>query len=210
MSGTIHSENVLKNIFGITDFKMIEAETKMPGKIIHHRIGVEIDCRYRNFQEGKVTRPQYLHALAKCIEQAKKPVLIHVNSFHDLPSEQEIAKYELNIMSQEKLRKLQVQDHSGEIINRFKNKEIDTLYSTKCNRGVDFPGEICNSIVLTKYPYPNVKSLFWKILKRTKPQHYKTFYIDKAKREYLQRIYRGLRSENDQIFLLSPDVRIFQ
>ncbi|HUS49744.1 MAG TPA: helicase C-terminal domain-containing protein [Candidatus Paceibacterota bacterium] len=211
MSGTIHSENVLKNIFGLSDFKIIEAETKMPGKIIPHKTGYEINCRYSNFQNGKITRKQYLLALSKCIEQAKKPCLIHVNSFKDLPTEQEIENYGLNneIMTEEKLKRLQAEDSVGEQVARFKQGKIDILYSTKCNRGVDFPGETCNSIILTKYPYPNINSLFWKILKRTKPQDCTSFYMDKARREFLQRIYRGLRSQKDEIFLLSPDLRVF-
>jgi len=36
------------------------------------------------------------------------------------------------------------------------------------------------------------------------------FYMDKARREFLQRIYRGLRSQEDHIFLLSPDIRVFR
>ncbi|MBS3087246.1 hypothetical protein J4226_01495 [Candidatus Pacearchaeota archaeon] len=38
------------------------------------------------------------------------------------------------------------------------------LFSTKCARGVDFAGDKCNSIIITKFPYPNIQSLFWKIL----------------------------------------------
>ena len=34
------------------------------------------------------------------------------------------------------------------------------------------------------------------------------FYIDKAKRELTQKIYRGLRSKYDKLDLLSPDVRV--
>lgn len=210
MSGTIHSARVLKDIFGLSDFKTIEAETKMPGKITKLRTGYEINCKYENFQKGKVTREQYLLALSKCIEKAKLPCLIHVNSFKDLPTEQEIEKYYLkNIMTQKKLKLLQKKDRTGEAIKQFKEGEIKILFSTKCNRGVDFPGPTCNSIILTKYPYPDTQDLFWKILKKTKPKHYNSFYIDKAKREFLQRIYRGLRSKEDKIFLLSPDVRVW-
>ena len=36
-----------------------------------------------------------------------------------------------------------------------------------------------------------------------------SFYMDKAKRELLQKIYRGLRSEDDKIYLMSPDIRVF-
>ena len=208
MSGTIHSEKVLKDIFGLKDFKIIEAETKMPGKITKQKIGYEIDCKYTNFQQKRVSREQYLRALSKCIEHCKKPALVHVNSFNDLPTENENKMYNLDIMTQEKLSKMQYEDKTSENIKQFKEAKTDILYSTKCNRGVDFPGDVCNSIILTKYPYPNISSPFWRILKKTKPQYYDEFYIDKSAREFLQRIYRGLRSENDHIFLLSPDTRV--
>ncbi len=208
MSGTIHSEKVLSEIFGIKNYKTIDAEVKMPGKITPLQTGFEMDCKYSNFSSGKCTREAYLLALEKCLEKAKKPALIHVNSFSDLPSKKEVEEYHLDIIPREEFSKLQKEDKTGEIVSRFKSGEIDTLYTTKCNRGIDFPGEVCNSIILTKYPYPNISSLFWRILRKTKPQHYNSFYTDKARREFLQKIYRALRSEKDHVFLLSPDIRV--
>ena len=208
MSGTIHSPQVLKDIFGLSNFKIIDAETRMPGKITCLRTGLEINCKYENFRNGQATREKYLLALNKCVLQAIKPVLVHVNSFSDLPSLEEAEQFNLSIITREKFIELQNNDF-GELIKKFKNKEIDILYSTKCNRGVDFPGDSCNSIILTRYPYPNISSLFWRILKQKKPEYYREFYMDKAKREFLQRIYRGLRSEKDHIYLLSPDIRVF-
>jgi len=61
---------------------------------------------------------------------------------------------------------------------------------------------------LTKYPYPNIKSLFWQILKKEQPDKFLEFYLDKARRELLQKIYRALRFKEDHVLLLSPDVRI--
>jgi len=209
MSGTIHSDSVLKDIFGITDFKIIEAETKMPGKVLPLRTGCEINCKYENFRTGKYTRKQYLQALNASINAARKPVLVHVNSFGDLPSEQEVKEFGLNMMTRQQLFDIQDKDKQGENVQRFKKGEISILYSTKCNRGADFPGSVCNSVVLTKYPYPNISSLFWEILKKTNPEHYHSFYIDKSKREFLQRIYRAVRSESDSVSLLSPDIRCF-
>jgi Rad3-related DNA helicase len=209
MSGTIHSEKVLENIFGLSEFKIIDAETKTPGRITTKKLGGEVNCKYDNFKKKKVTREQYLLSLSKCIENAEKPLLVHVHAFKDLPSEREVKQYNLNILSREKLRNIQREDKVGKEVARFKKGEIDVLYSTKCNRGVDFPGSICNSIILTKYPFPNVNSLFWRILRKTKPQHYNEFYLDKARREFFQRICRGLRSNQDHIFLLSPDSRVF-
>ena len=211
MSGTIHSRKVLKDIFGIENFKIIEAETEMPGKAIRFPRGIEMNCKFENFLRGRINRRDYLLALSKCIEKAKKPILVHVNSFADLPSEEECKLYNIkNIMTREKLLSLQEKDKTGKAVEHFKKGKIDILFTTKCNRGADFPGNQCNSIILTKYPYPNISSLFWRILKRTRPKHYREFYMDKSKRELLQRIYRGLRSEEDCIFLLSPDIRVLR
>jgi Rad3-related DNA helicase len=132
-----------------------------------------------------------------------------VNSYSDLPSEEEKERFKLNnLMSRETIREVQKRDKHGEEIRRFKERQIDVLFSTKCTRGIDFPGEQCNSIIFTKYPNPNVDDAFWKILKKSRPEFYWDFYNDKATRELWQRIYRGLRSKDDHIFLLSPDVRV--
>ena len=94
------------------------------------------------------------------------------------------------------------------MISMFKSKMSDSLFTTKCSRGVDFPGDVCNSVIFTKYPNPNVKGTFWKILEKTHPDYYWDFYKDKARRDFLQRIYRALRSEDDHVYVLSPDIRV--
>jgi len=135
--------------------------------------------------------------------------LIQVNSFGDLPSREEIEKFEIKFLpNREELRETQKEDKQGKLVDEFKNGGTDVLFSTKCSRGMDFPGEKCKSIIFTKYPNPDVKSAFWKILKQTKPQYYWEFYKDKAERELLQRVYRGLRFKEDHIYLLSPDCRV--
>jgi Rad3-related DNA helicase len=209
MSGTLHSKEVLKEIFGIEKFKTIEAETQNPGKINILKTGYEMDCKYSNFSSGKTDRKKYLEALDKCIEIAKKPILIHVNSFGDLPDKFEKEKFDLkNIIIREDLIETQRIDKESLNIKRFKDGEINILFSTKCSRGVDFPGDECRSIIFTKFPNPNVQDAFWKILNKTNPQKYWSFYRDKAQRELLQKVYRGLRFKEDEIFLMSPDSRV--
>ena len=209
MSGTLHSDKVLKEIFGLESFDVIDAETEQQGTIEIKRTGLEKDCKYENFSKGNHSREEYLKALSKCIEMAKKPILVHVNSFHDLPTEEEIIRLDINnIISREKLKEEQKEDKTGKLIEQFKKKQIDILFSTKSTRGVDFPGEECRSIIFTKYPNPDVQDAFWRILKQTRPEHYWDFYKDKAKRELLQRIYRGLRFKEDHVYVLSPDERV--
>ena len=211
MSGTLHEEKVLKEIFGINNFKVIDAETGSQGSIDVDRVGIEFDCKYSNFSSGRFTRNRYLKVLNECVKKAKKPALVHVTAFYDLPTEKEKRELVLdNLISREELKENQNIDKQGQEIMSFKNKEIDVLFSTKAARGMDFPGEECNSIIFTKYPNPDVKDAFWKILRQTKPQYYWDFYKDKARRELLQKVYRGLRSKNDRVSVLSPDCRVLE
>ncbi|MBI2663424.1 DEAD/DEAH box helicase family protein [Candidatus Woesearchaeota archaeon] len=208
MSGTIHSELVLKNVFGIKEFKIIEAEANPGGKITKVMSRLEKNFDYITLKQNG-SRELYLRALSKSIELAEKPILIHVNAFSDLPTGEECLKYKIdNIKTRKELKDEQNKFKRGELVKDFKDGKIETLYSTKCTRGVDFPGNLCNSIIFTKYPNPDISSLFWKVMKKSKPKYFQIFYVDKAKRELLQRIYRGLRSKDDHIKLLSPDLRV--
>ena len=209
MSGTIHSEQIIKNILGIDDYKIDEEETHNQGSIEIIRTGKEFDCKYSNFNSNKHSRQDYLDALSNCIEKAKNPVLIHVNAFKDLPTENEKTSSDIfNIMSNEKLLETQKSDKLGENVLRFKKGHTSSLFTTKCSRGMDFPGQMCNSVILTKYPNPNIQDTFWKILQKTHPEYFWEFYKDKAKREFLQKLNRAIRSINDHIYVLSPDTRV--
>jgi Rad3-related DNA helicase len=206
MSGTLHSKEVLKNIFGLDSFRVVEAESVQQGTIEIQMSGKEFDCKYSNLN-GR--RKDYLTSLNACLSAVVNPVLVHVNAYSDLPTSHEVGMYGVHrIMSREKLLGLQGDDRTGRMISMFKQGMSDSLFSTKCNRGVDFPGETCRSIVFTKYPNPNVKNIFWKVLEKTHKDWYWEFYRDKARREFLQRIYRAVRSRDDHVFVLSPDLRV--
>lgn len=211
MSGTLHSKKVLNEIFGINEFKLIEAETEQPGKIIVKKTGMEKDCKYSNFSNGNHSREKYFGVLNKCVELAKKPCVVHVNAFADLPSEKEIKKFDLkNLIAREKLIEIQNEDKSGKLVEDFKKGKYEVLFSTRVTRGIDFPGGQCNSIVFSKYPNPNIKDAFWRILNKTNPNYYWDFYKDKARRELLQKVYRGLRFKDDKVEVWSPDLRVVE
>jgi len=211
MSGTLHNERVLKEIFGIDRFKIINAEIINQGNISKKRTGLEADFKYENFKNGTLTREDYLRALDLSIGMAEKPAVVHVNAFADLPSFQEIEEFGLkNLISNDELREKQINDKNNEIVMEFKQGKADVLFTTRCNRGVDFPYDTCKSTIITKFPYPNTQSLFWQILKRQKPTYFWDFYKDKAHRELLQKIYRSVRAKDDHVNLYSPDKRVIE
>jgi len=209
MSGTIHNENVLKKIFGLENYKIVEAETINQGSLEIIKTGGEFDCRHSNFTSKKYSREDYLNALLLCIDKTENPTLIHVNAFQDLPNEDEKKKLGLHgLISSQRLKEVQNEDKIGKSVALFKSKLSNMLFTTKCSRGVDFPGDICRSIIFTKYPNPNVSDTFWKVLQKTHPDHFWEFYKDKAFREFLQRIYRAVRYPDDHVYILSPDIRV--
>jgi Rad3-related DNA helicase len=211
MSGTLHSERVLREIFGITDFKTINAETFNQGTITKQKTGLEKDFSYDNFNKGRATREEYLRALDECVRVAKKPCVIHVSAFQDLPSYDEKQQFNLsNLIVASDLIEQQKEDKEGKLVKDFKSGKYSVLFTTRCNRGIDFPYETCNSVVITKFPYPNIQGLFWRILKKNKPAFFWDFYKDKAHRELLQKVYRSVRANDDHVFLLSPDIRVLE
>tara|TARA_Y100000310_G_C20699549_1_gene828446 strand:+ start:5682 stop:7571 length:1890 start_codon:yes stop_codon:yes gene_type:complete len=207
MSGTIHSPEVLRNIFGLENFKIIEAETKTLGEIKRERTGMEKNCSFANFKNKNLDRKTYLKIMDLCMANAENPTLVHVSAFKDLPSEEENKRYKFdNLITQEKLKEIQSMGNSS--VNQFNNGEKKVLFTTKCSRGVDFPGDKCKSIVITRFPYPNTQRLFWKILKEEQPEKFMEFYMDKARRDLFQKISRGVRSSGDKVSLWSPDLRV--
>jgi Rad3-related DNA helicase len=215
MSGTLHSDDVIRGVFDLDDYGVVEAETLGQGSIEICMTGKEFDCKYSNFQSKSKSREDYIDALSACVGKAEKPLLVHVNAYADLPSEMEKGSFGVtlgesvdDIMSREQLKSLQGDDKTGKQVSVFREGLSDKLFTTKCSRGVDFPGNTCKSIIFTKYPNPNVKDTFWKVLKKTHPDWYWEFYRDKAYREFLQRIYRAVRSPMDHVYILSPDSRV--
>ena len=207
MSVTLHSEQVLKDIFGMDEYKIIEAETKMPGVVTKYRTGLEKNCKFANFQNGTLTRRMYLKVLDVCMANATPPTLIHVSAFKDLPTEEENAEFKFdNLITQERLRELQ--SRGNHAVDDFASGGEEVLFTTKCSRGVDFAGDKCNSIILTRFPYPNIRGLFWRILKKEQPEKFMEFYMDKARRELIQKVARGVRFKGDKVTLLSPDIRV--
>ena len=209
MSGTLHSEKVLKEIYGIKSYDVVEAETIQPGTIEILRTGEEFDCKYENFKNGEKTRRNYLKTLSNIVKKSVKPSLVHIQAFEDLPKEEEKIEFEIgNLISKEEFIYTQKNDKAEYRVSEFKQGKIPVLFTTKCTRGIDFPGKMCNSVLLTKYPNPNTKNIFWSILKETFPSSFWEFYKDKARREFLQKIYRAVRSKNDHVYVLSPDSRV--
>jgi Rad3-related DNA helicase len=206
MSGTLHSKDVLEDVYGIKEYAIVQAETQQPGTMEIVRTGKEFDCKWRDLKDR---RQDYVEALRACVLKADRPTLVQVHAYEDLPSAAEKDGLGVQeVIHREALRDQQNGDKTGRLVSLFKSGMNDLLFSTKCSRGVDFPGEQCRSVIFTKYPNPNVRGVFWQVLEKTHPDQYWSLYRDKAHREFVQRLSRALRKKDDFVRVLSPDLRV--
>ncbi|MFQ5975160.1 MAG: helicase C-terminal domain-containing protein [Candidatus Hydrothermarchaeales archaeon] len=202
MSATLQSEDVLKNIFGLEDFGFVVGETKQPGKLYVKRVGREKTVTYPNWKRDGF-KEEYWKTLSKIIVTSKRPTLVQVHSFKYLPDDKRYP----DIPS----RKAILENNQEEELRSFVAGGKNLIFSTKTDRGIDLPDDTCRSIVLTKYPFPDLKDPVLRVMKkRMKDEPFWRYYRDIAKREFYQQMGRGLRSESDWLEVWSPDLKVHE
>lgn len=192
MSATPHAKGVLKNVFGLEEMGYVEGETRIKGDLRVKRPSKSVKLTSKRFNKNKVKK-DYYRALEECLEKSEKPCLLHIHAYRYLP--EEIRK---------RAKKSQEQD-----IKEFKNGDRDILYSTKLKRGMDLRGDECRSVVIQKYPYPNLGDPYLQALKKRLGNEFWDYYEDMARRDLVQQIGRVLRSDDDWAEIWSPDKKVY-
>lgn len=202
MSATLQSNKVLKSIFGLDDFGFVAGETKQPGKLYVRRVGREKSVNHSNWKQGGF-QEEYWRTLSKILVTSKRPTLVQVHSFKYLPDDNRYP----DIPSRKSIK----EDDQEESLKSFIRGGRSLIFSTKTDRGVDLPDDTCRSIVLTKYPFPDLNDPVLRVMrKRMSDVPFWNYYRDIAKREFYQQIGRGLRSEDDWLEVWSPDMKVHE
>ena len=184
MSATFQSEKILEEIFGFDNFCFIEGEPKFPGIVYPKQLGTENRVTYKNWKR-KEFKNVYWSNLSKAIKQSTKPCMIPVHAFKYLPEG-----------IREKLK--------GQRTLRTRDGNI--TFSTVMKRGVDLKDDECRSIIMLKFPFPNVGDPILKAMKlKLGDETFWRYYQDIAKREFIQTIGRGVRHKEDWLEFWSPD-----
>ncbi len=202
MSATLQAIPVLREVYGIQDFALVEGETRMPGRMYVKRTGRERMVNWKIWQREDFRR-EYWENLSEILRRAERPTLVQVHAYQYLP---EGTGYP-EVPAREDLMSMNQEDG----ITSFKRGGDDILFSTKTDRGIDLPGKMCRSIVIMKYPYPSMKDpLFTVMKKRLGERTFWNYYNDMARRDFIQQVGRGLRSRDDWIEIWSPDLKVHQ
>lgn len=200
MSATFHRESVLREVFGIEDYAMVEGETTIPGRVYRRRAGGERWVNWKKWQ-GREFREGYWSTLKDILGRAERPTLVQVHSYQYLPEGDGYG----GIPSRGELR----ESDQEESYQYFRGGGREVLFSTKTDRGVDLPGDSCRSIVMLKHPFPSLKDPVLMAMRRKLGEKaFWSYYSDLARREMLQQVGRGLRSAGDWVEVWSPDLKL--
>jgi len=160
------------------DPPIIEGETRFPGLLKLRVTGKEVYVNNRNWESHEF-KNRYWRLLNKMIDRSSKPTLVQVHAYRYVPD--------------------------GIDVNK---ENPDVWWSTVSDRGLDLRDDKCRSIVVLKYPYPDLNDPVLKTMERVLKGKFWKYYEDKARRELIQQIGRGLRSKHDWVEVWSPDRRV--
>jgi len=187
MSATVQSDSVLNEVFGLEDYGYVEGETKIQGKIIVDNSYQTLDVNYKSWQDMDF-QELYFKTLSDLVGIAPRPVFVQVHAKKYVPPD------------------IDLQDANTDIaIEDFKQGKIDTLWSTKIRRGVDFSK--ARSCVFAKFPWPDKSNVIEAVMElKLGKSAYNKYYIDRAYRDFTQSLGRGLRTPTQVLHFYSPDI----
>jgi len=188
MSATTHSRKSFGNIFKIENPVIVDAENKFPGvlRIMKTPFFTE-RVTFKKWNSSKEFRNKYWDTLDKIIVHSSKPCLIQVHARHYLPP-----KYQPSPRQKSE--------------TRWNFGDKDVFFSTKLDRGIDLKDDLCRSIVLLKYPMPDISDVVLKTMRMFLGEKPFWEYInDIANRNMVQQCGRAIRHKDDWCEVYSPD-----
>ena len=196
MSATPLDRRILKDMFGIDPDAWIVGEVKVPG-ICYLGGTFTMDVSGRQFIESMKYRQRYAEELYRTVIKARlevEPRLGIITAY----------KY---VEALRRFKQLFVPiDEDGTLLERFRRGEVDEVWTTRAFRGIDLPH--AHGLIVTKYPYPDLNNVFWRVLREKRPRLFKLLYKWIAEVNLFQMICRELRDDSCWCVVYSPDVKV--
>ncbi len=201
ISATPPPEPVLEHVYGLRDYAYIRAGRGLRG-LVYLGGTFEIYVYGRLLRAGRRDHVEsYRRALRDTIRLARmdgyEPRLIVATSRLHL----DYLYIDLSIPI----------DWNGRKLQEFIDGKLTEVATTRAYRAIDLPGDKCRSIIITKCPWPDLEDPWWVAAsKKLEKVGYSRdliehLYRELTKHNLLQIIGRALRSEDDWVWLYSPD-----
>jgi len=193
MSATRHSDRVMRNIYGIQP-PLVVAQEENPGTLylMTPREGHLVSVTFNAWRSLEF-RENYWELLEQQLAVAQRPCYVIVHAYKYLPQQYKPEEYE------------KTQEY-------WTRRSLPGVYfSTKMDRGKDLKDDLCRSIILLKYPYPNIKDIILQTIKRQYgDSEFWEYMQDHADRNLIQQCGRAIRSADDWCLIYSPDLRAIE
>jgi len=187
MSATMHNKNVLRGVFGVENPIIIEAEKRNPGTLYLKSLGKEMKVNHRTWEDEKF-RQTYWNTLEEIIKKATPPILIQVHAFKYLPEK-----------------------YKNKINKWIKIEGKKVMFSTITDRGIDLRDDLCRSIVILKYPLPDLSDVVLKVMRQKIGEQKFWYYVnDMADRQLIQQCGRAVRHNSDWCEIWTTDTRVLK
>jgi hypothetical protein len=180
MSATMQSIDILKKLYNI-DPIVIYAEKEFVGTLNIKINGKEKDINYNSWDK---VRDKCISNLYGIIDIAKDPILISAHATKYLPFD----LFKLNNLES----------------SVFRGKKI--MVRTNFDRGVDLPDDECRTVIILKYPLVPINDPVIKSLQKRLGGDFREYYNDRADRNLVQQVSRGVRHKNDWCDFYTLDV----
>jgi len=202
MSVTMYSDFVLDNVYGLTNLINVKGREDQPGtlKLIKPKNGL-IDVTFNNLNNESFKK-KYTEMLKDMINNLKRNGNVLVLT----TGRRWVMDLIKDFMDSDNESDLDV-DFIGSDI---KNKNAKVKISYKKRRGVDYVDDACRGIIWTKYPIPDMSSVFIQYLRsRFDNETFWRIIDDIALNEIVQGCCRGLRHDADWCYVTTPDRRAY-
>jgi len=182
MSATMQSPTIFASVFKLPNIPQIEAEPKFPGTLHMMCTSESLSVQYKDWMNTE-TQQRYYKLFDKILSLATRPTLVQVHAIKYIPP-----KYK-------------------HLLNKG---FIDNIsWSTVTDRGVDYTDDKCRSVIITKFPLPNISDIVFRVLQRTLGDCIFWQYLrDIANRDLIQQCGRAVRHKNDWCEIWSPDEQV--
>ncbi len=182
MSATMQTPSIFTSVFKFDSIPLVEAEPHFPGTMNIMYTQESINIQYQNWANEAVQK-RYFKVLDDIIKVAEKPTLVQVHAMKYVPPDYK------------------------ELLNKgFIN---NVSWSTVTDRGIDLADDKCRSIVITKFPLPNISDIVFRVLRQTLgDQIFWQYMRDMANRDLIQQCGRAIRHKNDWCQVWSPDEQV--
>jgi len=187
MSATFPPKHVLEEVYGLDDVCFVDGETRFPGTVYLKRTGMETVVTHKKWSKIEF-RQHYYKCLENILKNAKRPLLVQVHAKKYLPPSKKNEK---------------LNDYA------ILNCDFDEVWSTVAKRGIDLKGDKCRSIVILKYPIPDLSDGMVQAIRLKLGDRAFFMYVkDRADREVIQQVGRAVRSQDDWVEVWSPDLAV--